>query len=104
MGSWEIRAPVWRWSDGNWFFLTVPDDVSDEIAEASEGTAGGFGSVRVEVTCGRTTWRTSLFPSKGANAYILPMKKSVREAEGLTGGDTAHVQVRLLQPAPPSAG
>lgn len=96
MGTWEVSAPVWQWPGGNWFFLTVPDGVSDEIAEVTEGTAGGFGSVRVEVTCGRTTWRTSLFPSSSARAYVLPMKKAVREAEGLADGMTASVRIRLI--------
>lgn len=96
MGTWEVSAPVWRWPGGNWFFLTVPDAVSDEIAEVSEGTAGGFGSVRVEVTCGATTWRTSLFPSSSAQAYVLPVKKAVRDAQGLGDGTMAQVRIRLV--------
>lgn len=101
MDIWEISAPVWKWSNGNWFFLTIPEDVSDEIAEVSEGRAGGFGSVRVEVDCGASTWRTSLFPSSSASAYILPLKKSVRATEGLVEGEAAQVRLRLLDPAPP---
>ena len=95
---WEIAATVWQWQGGNWFFLTVPDEVSDEIAEVTEGRSGGFGSVRVEVTCGATTWSTSLFPSTDAQAYVLPLKKAVRAAEGLEAGETAHVTVRLVHP------
>jgi hypothetical protein len=95
-GTWEVAAQVWQWQGGNWFFLTVPEEVSDDIAEASEGRAGGFGSVRVEVTCGATTWSTSLFPSTSAQAYVLPLKKSVRAAEGLEVGGTAAVRLRLL--------
>ncbi|MCA1781426.1 MAG: DUF1905 domain-containing protein [Dermatophilaceae bacterium] len=96
MDVWEISAAVWQWPSGNWFFLTVPDDVSDEIAEAAAGHEGGFGSVRVEVTCGATIWRTSLFPSKSAKAYVLPMKRSIREAERLAEGTTAYVRLLLL--------
>ena len=96
MGTWEISAPVWQWQGGNWFFLTVPEEVSDEIAEVSEGQEGGFGSVRVEASCGETTWRTSLFPSTSAHAYVLPLKKSVRQAERLTEGSTAYIRLRLL--------
>ena len=94
--TWEITATVWQWQGGNWFFLTVPDDVSDEIAEATEGRSGGFGSVRVEVTCGATTWSTSLFPSTDAQAYVLPLKKAVRAAEGLEVGREVHVGLRVL--------
>lgn len=101
MHTWEVSAPLWKWPNGNWFFLTIPEDVSDEIAEVTEGRAGGFGSVRVEVGCGASTWRTSLFPSSSASAYVLPMKKSVRAAEGLTESDPVRVRLRLLDPTPP---
>lgn len=96
MSTWEVAAPVWEWASGGWFFVTLPEDTSDEIAEASEGATGGFGSVRVEVTCGKTTWRTSLFPSKEAGAYVLPMKRSVRQAEGLAEGSAAYLRVHVL--------
>ena len=98
MIEWDIDAGVWQVPDGAWFFITVPEDVSDEIAEVTEGYAGGFGSVRVEVTCGTTTWRTSLFPSKGVGAYVLPVKKSVRDRERLGVGTTARFTLRLLDP------
>ncbi|MCB1247564.1 MAG: DUF1905 domain-containing protein, partial [Acidimicrobiia bacterium] len=45
----------------SWVFVTLPEDVSDEIEE-SVPSKGGFGSVRVEVTIGGSVWRTSLFP------------------------------------------
>jgi hypothetical protein len=92
--SWEVTAPLWLWeSNDSWHFLTVPEDASDEIADLAEGRAGGFGSVRVEVTCGATTWLTSLFPSRQQAAYILPMKAAVRRAEGLAVGHPATVRI-----------
>jgi len=44
----------------------------------------GFGSVRVNVTIGGSTWKTSLFPSKELGHYVLPIKASIRKAEALT--------------------
>ena len=61
-----------------------PGGGSDEIAET--GRAGGFGSVRVEVVCGSTTWRTSVFPDSDRGCYVLPLKKAVRTAEGIEVG------------------
>jgi hypothetical protein len=55
-----------------------------------------FGSVRVRVTVGGSVWRTSIFPEGGRGAYVLPIKKAVRKAEGLDPGDTASVTVELL--------
>lgn len=87
--TWTFDALVWV--DGAWHFLTVPDDVSDEIEERFGATAGGFGAVRVEVSIGATTWLTSVFPSAQQRAYVLPVKKSVRTAEGVGERDVATV-------------
>ena len=80
----RFTASLWLWKDdSSWWFITLPNDVSDDIEERHGSSAGGFGSIKVEVTVGSTTWRTSLFPSMEQRAYVLPMKKAVREAETL---------------------
>ena len=53
--------------------------------------------MRVEVTVGATVWRTSLFPSAEAGAYVLPVKKAVRVAEGLADDAVAEVTIRLVE-------
>jgi hypothetical protein len=93
---WTFTAPVWRWREGSWRFVTLPEDVSDEVDEAVGDATGGFGSVRVEVSVGASVWRTSLFPSSSAAAYVLPVKKAVRVAEGLADDDPAEVSIRLV--------
>ena len=70
--------------------------MADDVLDVAGPVSRGFGSVRVEVTVGRTTWRTSLFPDAKAATYVLPVKKAVRVAEGLTVGDTVRVRIRLL--------
>lgn len=98
----EFEAELWLWSakDGNadsWTFVTVPEDVSDEIRDRA-GPPRGFGSVRVEVTIGATTWRTSVFPNSGeAGTFALPLKKAVRKAEDLDVGDTTTVALRVIE-------
>lgn len=98
----EFEAELWLWSakDGNsdsWIFVTVPEDVSDEIRDRG-GPPRGFGSVRVEVTIGATTWRTSVFPNSAeAGTFVLPLKKAVRKAESLDLGDTASVALRVIE-------
>jgi len=95
--EWSFDAPVRRWREGSWRFVTVPEGVSDEVDEVVGGSTGGFGSVRVEVTVGATVWRTSLFPSAEAGAYVLPVKKAVRVAEGLADDAVAEVTIRLVE-------
>ena len=77
-----------------WVFVTVPPEISDEIAESAP-TKAGFGSVRVEVTIGSTTWRTSLFPDSKRGAYVLPVKKQVRTTESIAVGDEVRVSLTV---------
>lgn len=88
--TYEFEAEVYIWAGEKaaWHFLTLPDEISDEIEARADGATGGFGSVRVRATIGETEWTTSLFPSNEKEAYILPLKASVREAENITEGDT----------------
>lgn len=104
MGEVTFEAELYLWQPGDtaggqagsWVFLNVPEDLADEI-EDQAGPRRGFGSVRVEVRIGGTTWRTSLFPSTAERTFVLPVKKAVRAAEGLEVGDTATVTLHLLE-------
>ena len=93
-GAFEFAAPLWRYpgADG-WHFVSLPPGISGDIAEITAGIRRGFGSVRVAVTVGATSWRTSIFPDSETGAYLLPVKKAVRVAEHLKEGD--QVQARL---------
>ncbi len=93
----SFSADVWEY-DGPaaWFFVSVPESDADAIEEIHGDRAGGFGSIRVEVTIGATTWRTSLFPDRKLETYVLPVKKEVRRAEGLDAGTTARVDLEIL--------
>ncbi|MEO7421497.1 MAG: DUF1905 domain-containing protein [Ornithinibacter sp.] len=94
--EWVFDAPLWRWREGTWHFVSVPEGVSDAIDEVVGDATGGFGSVRVEVTVGGSTWRTSLFPSKEEAAFVLPVKKAVRTAEGLAEHEPATFTLRVV--------
>jgi hypothetical protein len=94
-------AELWIWDArraDTWTFVSLPDDVSGDIRELTAGSRRGFGSARVRVTVGGSTWRTSIFPSSGGGAYVLPIKGSVRKAEALEAGDVAAVTIELLDP------
>ena len=58
------------------------------------GKRRGFGSVKVTVTLGHSTWQTSLFPNKDGS-WFLPIKKPVRVAEDLMDGDEVEVELEL---------
>lgn len=101
-GPVHFSAELWASeSDVAWCFVTVPVELSDtiEFIVAGRGSRRGFGSVKVEVTVGSTSWRTSLFPDKGRGAFVLPMKRAVRDAEALRVGEDVAVALRLVETA-----
>mgnify|MGYP000871801341 CR=1 FL=1 len=94
----EFDAVLWQWQarTDSWTFVSLPAAVADEVLDLAGPVTRGFGSVRVEVTVGRTTWRTSIFPDSKAGTYVLPIKKAVRRAEGLEADGTVRLAVTLV--------
>ena len=82
---WEHEGPA------AWHFVSLPEAVADEIEATYGHRAAGFGSLRVEVTIGKTRWSTSIFPDRKRGTYVLPLKKEVRVAERLVAGAPAKV-------------
>ena len=96
--SYTFDAELWRWTgQGGWMFVTVPADVSQEIREETEGQRRGFGSVRVVVTVGESTWSTSVFPDSKAGLFVLPIKAPIRKKEDLLEGDVFAVTLQLAE-------
>ena len=104
--TYSFTGPLWRWADqpgasdgGARHFVTVPAGPSADIRDETEGLTRGFGSVRVEVRIGTTTWRTSVFPDAKSGCYVLPVKKAVRRAEDVEAGEDVAVELTVLEQA-----
>ena len=88
---------MWLWNGkGAWHFVTLPEDLAHEI-RVHTGEQKAFGSIAVRVKCGKSEWKTSLFRDKKSGSYLLPVKASVREAQGLHAGDMLNVEISLLR-------
>ena len=97
MPAYSFTSDLWRHSgSAPWYFVTLPHDISDEIDEITADVRTGFGSVRVRVTVGATTWHTSLFPDATAQSYVLPVKQAVRDAEHLERGRPVRLEIDLV--------
>ncbi len=95
----KFDAELWIWDarrNDSWTFVSLPADASEEIRDLADGPRRGFGSVRVRVTIGASTWTTSIFPDSARGTYVLPVKRAVREAEALEVGDVATVTVDII--------
>lgn len=102
-GPWRVTGSVWLWlwqgsdgapAKGSWYFLTIDGETAEAIRAAAVNAAA-WGSVYVEATIGSTTWRTSLFPSKQAGGWLLPLKAAVRKAKKIAEGSVVEAELAL---------
>ena len=87
--KYTVTSKVKRWVGemAAWHFAGVSGKKADEIREKYGKNHKEFGSIPVEVTIGKTTWKTSIFRDNRSKSYLLPIKASVRKAEGVYDGD-----------------
>lgn len=92
----EFEAELWLHDgEAGWHFVTLPVEVAEQV-RAEAGEPRGFGSVRVEVTIGGTTWRTSVFPDTKTGSFVLPVKAEVRRREDLLADDQVRMRLVVL--------
>lgn len=93
-----LTGPLKMWSndEGRMHFMSVPAELSGEIKAHAMLVRRGFGSVRVEVTLGDITWRTSVFPVKSSGGYFLPVKMDVVRKADAVAGDEVTVRLELI--------
>ena len=89
-----FSGEVWFWRGPSpFFFVTVPGDASAAIRAQSRAVTYGWGMIPVRARIGRTEWDTAMFPKDGR--YVLPLKTTVRAAEGIGEGDTVDVELAI---------
>lgn len=94
--TFDFDATTWEWTGkGAWTFVTLPEETAQDIRYFS-GPRRGFGSIRVEAKLGNSRWKTSIFPDRKRNSFLLPLKAAVRKSEKIRTGDTVHVNLRLV--------
>lgn len=92
----QIRGKVIRYTvePASWYFVYLDDRTTTAVRAARTKTVG-FQYVPIEATVGKTTWRTTLFPTK-EGPYLLALKAKVRQAESIREGDTVAVELKLI--------
>lgn len=95
---------LWRWTSaagtGTWHFLTIDGAAGEALSGTAlmrklEGSARGFGSLKVKARIGQSAFTTSVFPSKANDGWLLPVKASVRRAEALEAGDELEARLEF---------
>lgn len=92
-----IRSKVWLYPGmSGWHFANVNKSISKDIKKKFSIQGRGFGSVPVHVTLGSTRWKTSIFPDKKTETYVLPLKADVRKKEDIVHDSTISFTLEII--------
>ncbi len=91
------KAEVWLYPGmAAWHFISIPRTMAIKIKKQYEGLTRGWGSLKVKVVIGDTSWKTSIFPDNKTNTYLLPLKAEVRKKEKISAGTKATFKIEIL--------
>lgn len=89
-----FTAEVWFWRGPAPFHcVTAPPRESELITEIAPHVTYGWGMVPAVVRIGGTSTTTSLWPKEAG--CVVPLKKALREEEGVELGDEVHVTLEI---------
>jgi hypothetical protein len=94
----QFRGEIFYWRGPSPFhFVRVPREESEELRALSSLVSYGWGVIPVRAQIGRSSWSTSLIPKDGG--YLVPIKASIRDAEGLSDDDEVALALTVGEPA-----
>ena len=95
--TFSYKSKIWIYpGEAAWYFVSIVGKTAEEIrALQTKLPKRGFGSIRVSVTLGESSWDTSIFRENRSGGYLLPIKKSIRKKEGVWEGDEVELKIAI---------
>ena len=92
----RFSSTPWRYAGQSaWVFVTLPGKLSREIRKIFRPDEAGWGRLSVIANIRNTEWKTAIWFDTKANAYLLPLKASIRAKEDIRTGERIAVTLIL---------
>ncbi len=92
----SFSGELWKYGgDSSWWFICLPVEDAEDIERFCSHRKRNFGSIRVNVTIGETSWQTSLFRDTKSNSYLLPVKAAIRRKEEMVEHTVYEVMITV---------
>ena len=92
--QYEFAAVIWKHSStGSWYFVSLPQYLSQEIRENLKWQEEGWGRMKACASLLDLKWDTAIWFDKKRNTYLLPLKAEIRNQANLRDGD--EIDIRL---------
>lgn len=90
----RFEAEVIRFNGpGGWHGVFLSTDAASEARFF--GRSNALGTIAVRAQVGTSEVKTSLFPDKRRDSFLLPLKATLRRSENIKEGDRIAVTLRL---------
>ncbi len=90
----SLKGKVWKDPKANWYFVSLDKKLSEKIKAEAGTKANKYGLIKVKVSTGKTTWDSTLFPTKNCD-YVFAIKSTVRKKEKIEDGDELNFKIEL---------
>ena len=92
--KYQFSADLWKdKAEGGWYFVTLPQDYSDEIRNELQWQEEGWGRMKASAEINELNWDTSIWFDTKSKRYILPLKAVIRKKLSLKDGDKLEISV-----------
>ncbi|MBY5951613.1 DUF1905 domain-containing protein [Algoriphagus marincola] len=92
----DFSAQVWKSPGmGGWVFVSLPQDLSQEIREHLSWQEEGWGRMKAKAEIKGFEWDTAIWFDKKHDTYLLPLKADIRKKTQVNVGDTISLRISL---------
>jgi hypothetical protein len=94
--KYEFIGKVWQHAPpGGWYFVSLPQEMSNEIRGALRSEEEGWGRLKATAGIGKSEWKTAIWFDTKRNTYLLALKAEIRKRENIESGTEIAVTVWL---------
>ena len=92
--KYQFSADLWKdKAESGWFFVTLPQDYSEEIRSQLQWQEEGWGRMKASAAINDLNWNTSIWFDTKSKRYILPVKAEIRKKLSLKEGDEFAISI-----------
>lgn len=92
--KYEFSATPWQHaSPGGWYFVSLPQELAQEIREMLKSEEEGWGRLKATAKTSNSEWKTAIWFDTKKNTYLLPLKAEIRKKENIKVGEDIKVTV-----------
>jgi len=95
--KYNFSGKIWKHhSNGGWFFVSLPKDISKEIKENLQWQEEGWGRMKASATVKGFEWNTAIWFDRKQDTYLLPLKADIRKKAHLElDNDTIAISISI---------